>query len=127
METGSIVLLIYLYGVLVDLASAALVVGGFGLFIIGAGFLMTMHEKDPDLQKTNTATKKIMKRIIFPALIVGGILGIFLPSERTIGLMIGAPYVVQEMQEQNTTLDRIMDKSGKAIETKLDEILKAQE
>ena len=111
MNTSTIIFLIYLYQVLKHVMLA-------GLLASTALLMASFYENQTQ------PIKKITRKYGIILAILTAIIGTFLPTERTIAYMIGAPILAQEIQDKNSSLDVILDKSIKAINVKLDSVIK---
>jgi len=114
-------LLVYMYYTVARIADATAYISS-GVFVV---LLFIYIDANLMIHEDHKKKKKLAKwlKITGGSFLVSLIIGILIPSEKTIGLMIGAPVIIKELKEDNATLERILDKSGRAVEVKLDEII----
>jgi len=120
MSTENIVQLVYFYEVLHNL-KMVLLLGSLVLIFVG---VILYNPGDPSEVKK---LRRWFKITVIPAFIVGTILLIFLPSKSTVAAMIGAPVVVQGIQESNVSISKLLEKSLRVADTELDKALKKKD
>ena len=120
---------IYVYSVVHDVLVITTFISLFALaifFIIG-GVQTEFDKNDED----TIFFIKWMKRSVITFLI-SLVLCAFIPSQKTLALILASPIIekwyvnaIKEVNENNTTLDRIIDKGAKILELELDKTQKA--
>ena len=113
-------LYVYLYYTLKEVIGIATAISGSISGIYGIAWIITnADDYEKKIKEKILKGFKIFVSIFLSLLIFGS----FIPTEKTLALMIGVPALYKEMQDTNSTLDQILEKTGDVVKVKLDQMI----
>ena len=114
-------LYVYLYYTLKEVFGIATAISGVVSGFYGLAWIIVYEESyEEKIREKFLRIFKISISIFLSLLIFSS----FIPNEKTLAMMIGVPVLHKEMQDTNSTLDQILEKTGDVVKIKLDQIVK---